>query len=365
MMMRIKELPTLYGKSSKGIIKQWNIRVVVQGDEHVYLETVHGQLDGKKTTSSRKVTGKNIGKVNETTPFDQACMDALSKWKKKQDSNYATSIDEIPENRLPMLAHPYKKYEHKVNRYWLAQAKLNGVRCLAEKTDEYTIIFTSRKGKQFTTLDHLVPNLLEVMRVGEIFDGELYVHGWTFQQIIRRVKKKREDSHKLKYHIYDIADNTRNFIYRYAHLWNALLYTRTNLELVDVTMVFDEEFMFKLHDSYVKEGYEGLILRNPDGLYKFDHRSQDLLKYKEFEDAEYPIVGFFQGEGTEEGCIVFVCDYGKDLFNVRPRGSFEQRKEWFKKGESFIGKELTVRYQELSEDDCPIFPVGIAVRDYE
>jgi DNA ligase-1 len=47
------------------------------------------------------------------------------------------------------------------------------------------------------------------------------------------------------------------------------------------------------------------------------------------------------------------------------KGSIENRIEMFKKAETYVGKEITVRYQELSEDGIPIFPVGLAIRDYE
>ena len=37
----------------------------------------------------------------------------------------------------------------------------------------------------------------------------------------------------------------------------------------------------------------------------------------------------------------------------------------FEKGKSYIGKMLTVKYQELTDDGKPRFPVGINIRDYE
>ena len=52
-------------------------------------------------------------------------------------------------------------------------------------------------------------------------------------------------------------------------------------------------------------------------------------------------------------------------FNARPLGSFEDRKVWYENGKSYIGKMLTVRYQELTNDKIPRFPVGVCIRDYE
>lgn len=60
--------------------------------------------------------------------------------------------------------------------------------------------------------------------------------------------------------------------------------------------------------------------------------------------------------------VQHLCEY---VETGRPRGMWEQRKEWFDNGEAYVGKPLTVRYQELTQDGIPRFPVGIAVRDYE
>ena len=90
------------------------------------------------------------------------------------------------------------------------------------------------------------------------------------------------------------------------------------------------------------------------------------MKYKDFIDEEFVIVGGHEGTGDDIGTVVFDCRTkdGK-IFAVRPRGSRELRREWMTDIEKIIGKELTIRYQNLSEDNVPIFPVGLAIRDYE
>ena len=111
------------------------------------------------------------------------------------------------------------------------------------------------------------------------------------------------------------------------------------------------------------------MCRNLNGKYKLKHRSNDLLKFKNFEDSEFKIVDAKKGTGTEEGAIVFMCEteYGKK-FDVRPRGEIEKRREMFCNKDDYIGKMLTVRYQNtgiMDDDAVPRFPVGIDVRDYE
>jgi len=91
-----------------------------------------------------------------------------------------------------------------------------------------------------------------------------------------------------------------------------------------------------------------------------------LQKYKEFFEDEFKIVGFSKESGNEKNLIVFDCETSdKELFSVRPRGTFDERHEMYKNGNSYIGKFLTVIYQEKTEKNIPRFPVGKNVRDLD
>jgi hypothetical protein len=91
-----------------------------------------------------------------------------------------------------------------------------------------------------------------------------------------------------------------------------------------------------------------------------------LQKFKQFLDDEFSIVDFLEGTGNDAGTVIWVCtNDNNDTFKVRPRGTREQRREWFSDGNNLIGSTLTVRYFELTDDGIPRFPVGIAIRDYE
>ena len=76
----------------------------------------------------------------------------------------------------------------------------------------------------------------------------------------------------------------------------------------------------------------------------------------------------YQGmvEGKAEGQAVLVCQTASGgVFRVRCKGTDEYRRYQWEHQPIFIGAMLTVRYQNLSDDGIPVFPVGIAVRDYE
>ena len=133
------------------------------------------------------------------------------------------------------------------------------------------------------------------------------------------------------------------------------------------TLKVDEEtLIYRYNKLFLDDEYEGTIIRNSDGKYILNHRSPDLQKLKTFVDDEFQIVGFSQGTGTDKGCVIWDCrtDDGQ-VFSVRPRGSVAERQGYFQNGEKFIGSKLTIRYQELTDDGIPRFPVGITIRDYE
>ena len=108
------------------------------------------------------------------------------------------------------------------------------------------------------------------------------------------------------------------------------------------------------------------MVRNLTGAYAIGKRSANLQKVKTFLDGEYPIIGFTDGTGGETGCVIWECSTpDRRTFRVRPRGTQEDRKVLFRNGSNYIGQQLTVRYQELTDDGVPRFPVGIAIRNYE
>ena len=374
-------LPTLYGRSTNGKIKQWNISVLQMGDGTCYIETEHGYETGKKQLDQRFVgEGKNIGRANETTIYEQACSEARSAHSRKKDSGYVEDKNNIPSESdgmfLPMLAHRHDKHSKKINFPCWVQPKLDGVRMIAKK-EGGVVTMWSRKGKVIDIPDKINSQLCDMLSEGQATDGELYVHGWTFQRIISAVKKKRADTDLLEYHIYDSPHPTLTFEERlpqyglsggmafpeYCQSWSII---GKNIKFVR-TQSINSEDEFDAHEQhFVSQGYEGMMVRNQKSLYKYKNRSYDLQKVKRFVDDEYRIIGGKDGSGREAGLVIFKCVTSDGLeFDVRPRGSHEERRAMFKNLENYLEKYLTVRYQELTDDGRPRFPVGIAVRDYE
>ena len=376
--MIVKEWPQLYALASTGKIKCWKIWITDESNK-ICIKTEHGLLGKKQIISSKEIkSGKNLGKKNETTKLEQAISDAQSVFNKKTDEKYTEDPSGIGKEHsdvlLPMLAQKYRQRKKHVKFPCWVQPKLNGVRCIA-KVKDGNVTYWSRKGKEFTTLQHINEDIIKLSRGKDIvFDGELFNPSLSFQDITRRVKKYRPmKTEDIQYWIYDIPVENVKFNERSTELEAMFMdYVGNEREdiktAVNTQTVFaeNEEDIMRYHAKFCELGFEGTIIRNTDGLYKFDHRSNDLLKYKDWLDAEFEIVDCLEGTGLEEGCAVFRCKTKENkTFEVRPRGTRDKRKQWFNDMNNIIGKELTVRYQYLSEDGIPIFPVGIEIRDYE
>jgi hypothetical protein len=379
--------PELRGEAQTGKTKMWSIRVFEQEGLGV-IETMHGYIDGKKQTNQKIISeGKNIGKRNETTPLQQAINEARTAFIKKRESGYtAVGVSDDTDNAcdesaadtvgrgkgitedvpLPMLAFEYSKRGKSIVFPCFAQPKLDGTRCVAIPGKG----LFSRNRKNYPHLEHIIQ---EINRLPPslVLDGELYSDTLTFQEIVGLVKRetlKTDDDVKqlqIKFHVYDIINETP-YTVRYTNLQHIFRKNKFKyLDLVLTERCDSEEHMKELHNSYVERGYEGVMVRNKDGLYKHA-RSIDLQKYKVFEDAEYKIVGYTEGQGLENGCVIWTCitPEGK-TFSVRPTGSREERQELFIEGDKYIGSMLTVKYQELSDDKVPRFPVGRCIRTWE
>lgn len=381
------ELATLYKKSGKKV-QQWRVTVVLPliADGTATVRKIHGQVDGKLQTIDRVVKkGKNEGRANATTPYEQALLEAESAWKKQKDKGYTTDPSGESGIILPMKAQSFKKAGHRMPYPAWCQPKFNGVRCLAfcleAENGEAYMDYRSRGGKSYNgSLAHLSPYLLSVLRPGDILDGEIYAHGVPLQKVASRVKKYyRGESEKLQYWIYDTVK--RGAMYGQRRAWvdgvRRMLNCPELFPEVETVMVGKSSDVDKLHDIWVELGFEGAIVRNSAGHYGINKRTADLQKVKNFIDHEFEIIGGRPAEGTQDGCVIFrvrgeAIDKNGDKtgkvveFDVVPKGTLDLRRAWMNDIDKLIGEKLTVRYFELSEDGCPHGnPVGVCIRDYE
>jgi ATP-dependent DNA ligase len=183
---------------------------------------------------------------------------------------------------------------------------------------------------------------------------------------MKAIKKYRPElSPELLYHVYDIVDDSLTFEERHALIAKLSKKFPKNVVVVVTHECLSEQDVYLNHKSFTKNGYEGTMIRNPEMAYEIGKRSYSLLKLKDFVDAEYKIVDVVDGAGSDVGLAIFELETDDgQRFNCRPEGTQENRADLYKKRKQLLGKFLTVRYQELSKDGIPIFPVGVSVREW-
>ena len=388
-----------YGNSNKVI--QWHISLdqVSQGYNMI---TVYGEQDGKQMTTAKLVSA---GKASRTK-LEQAILETTSKWtNKKEKEMYCEELQEKNSTVRPMLAQTYKPQStgrgYKMPLKCFVQPKLDGLRCLAYIRGG-AVRLESRKGIEFHNLAHIKSKLSGgtfFEKYPDVYlDGELYTKELGFEEICGYCRHKDTNANanananlsKIQYHIYDFylpSQPDLTFTQRTAMIAELCIETPvtrsspTIIHRVHTAHIESKADVLRLHGEYIIEGYEGIMLRDPVGIYEPDKRSRYLQKYKEFLEEEFEIVGYHDGEGQEKGLVVWDCVTPNQQtidaesprmymgaapgrrFSVRPRGTHDQRRELFYEAEGYIGKTITVIFQEYTADGVPRFPVGKAIRD--
>jgi len=247
--------------------------------------------------------------------------------------------------------------------------------------------------KEFKNVDHIIKTLKPLFKQYPYIklDGELYNHELKddFEKIISLVRKTkptfehREEAEKLvQYHVYDkiplFFGNKNNPTYE--ERLDDLIYVNAertydghfidnhHVRLTKTVYIKTLEEAEEWHNKFLDEGYEGSIYRNPKGLYK-GTRSWDLMKFKDFHDAEATIVGYELGKGKRTGTIgkfimqddegvEFGCPPGKGYDYKDLAGMLDNIND-------YIGQRATFTYFQRTQAGSYRHPLYKCIRDYE
>ncbi len=278
------------------------------------------------------------------------------------------------ENIKAMLAHKYN--EDKADYPAFIQPKLDGVRCLFTAKGA-----VSRANNQFMNVQHIEQALKPFFAKNPtaILDGELYNHGLKddFEKIISLVKKRKptdadraEAKELVQYHMYDVASMTiATYVDRNLFLLAEPSFRNSSiLEVTSTRLATDFDDAQKWHAKNLKLGYEGSIYRTPSGKYK-GTRSWDLMKFKDFHDAEAHIIGYEIGKGKREGTLgkFFMQDDDGNKFGCPPGKGYNYKDlaNMLENIHDYIGEYATFTYFERTKAGSYRHPHYKAIRNYE
>lgn len=366
-------LVVLYKLDTKGKIREWSVQVKNIGNTASIIVNT-GVKDGKMIENINIIkSGKNKGKINETTPYQQAINEANGKINKKKDEGYVENITLVSKKMsrpLPMLAHDFKKRGKDIKFPCYAQPKLDGTRTVY---DYKKLKFYSRNNKDYL---HFQDILQELVGINLYLDGEMYTDEIPFEEFVGLSKKKKlsqddiDHLKLLKFHVYDVIVPGLSYKERLELIRGIFKENKfKKIVLVETKKCDDKDMAYKFLEDYTSKGFEGLMLRNYDGLYEVNGRSKNLQKYKFFQDDEYEIIGAKTGIGREAGAVIWLCKtkQGK-TFDVRPKGTIESRRKIYKDFKKYVGKMLTVKFFRFTKEGIPLFPTTLhadlaAIRD--
>lgn len=233
---------------------------------------------------------------------------------------------------------------------WFMSEKLDGVRATWDGKN-----LISRKGNKFAAPKFFTKDFPKTK-----LDGELYTKRGDFEKITSITSKLTPSNEwkELKFYIFDMPDFEENFSIKYEKM-KEISKNSKFIEVISQTRVKNNDEVFKFLDEVVAGGGEGVVVRDPNLIYE-NKRSTKILKIKKFKDAECEVVKINPGKGKFEGLMGSI-DCKMPNSKVFKIGSGFKESE--RKNPPKIGQTITYKYQNLTKNGIPRFPVFLRIRD--
>jgi ATP-dependent DNA ligase len=362
----MKQLPTLFSRTSTGAIQQWSIET--DGNK---FRVTSGQVDGKLVVNEWTVCeGKNLGKTNETSPSKQAESEAKSKWDKKSRMGYTADVKKIDSCMVYVEPMTAKKLVDRVKKIdfkkgVLVQNKFNGHRCTA-RLESGKVVLRTRTGKLYYSVVHINKDLEKFFKVfpdavvdGELFNNELRTKLNEISSLLRQqedvtVEELKKSEELIRFYIYDgygfnddLGEDSDYILRKECIDKNLPKYTKY-CHVVKTDLAHSMEEVDKIYFAYLKDEQEGAIIRIPNSPYEHS-RSANLLKYKPVDSDECIILSVHEGTGNWAGTAKTATVRWKNMeFDATFKGSWELGAERLANPKPWIGTEVTFLYNGLT-----------------
>ena len=297
--------------------------------------------------------------------FGEKSVNSVAKKQKKPE--YSVPVFEV------MLAHDGANHEAKITGKKLVEPKLDGVRVLTVVDYESrTVTQYTRNGKELVNFPHIVKAFednIDNFARSYVFDGEVVSN--SFQDLMTQVHRKSDvqaqDARLMLFDIVPLVEFKRgesvmgqrrrtaflkeNFSKIFADSGCIELVLQKEFDLD----VFTDEIEFKDYNkAMVEQGYEGIMIKDPNGHWE-GKRSTAWLKQKPFIEVSLAVTAVEEGTGRNQGRLgALICegeDDGKTIsVNVGSGLTDAQRKEFWADTEALIGQVVEVRADAVTQN---------------
>ena len=226
------------------------------------------------------------------------------------------------------LAYDSANHESKVSGKKLIEVKLDGVRVLTIVHLDGRVDQFSRNGKELVNFSHIKTQFSAVAKELDeayVFDGE--VMSSSFQDLMTQINRKSNvNAGDAVLHLFDMIP-LRDFVKgvcktpqversRMLKDWmnndgfmlNLVNVTTVGQELVDLDTKAGAARYKEINKQAVAGGYEGVMLKNPLGIYECK-RSVAWLKSKPFIEVSLEVIAIEEGTGKNVGRMgALVCE---------------------------------------------------------
>lgn len=276
---------------------------------------------------------------------------------------------------LPMLAKTYSGNIWKNINYLYGQYKINGLRCIITAYTQNDIFkhvrfrFQSREGIIWNTLENLSDYLLTVIPANIIkdmidgyvaLDGEIYLPGYTINQINHFVKDSNCPENKLlQFWCYDImmeGDQRSRNDYRYGIKSPTSFYNIENhygnierFIVLPSKYITNDNEAIETRNHYINIGFEGLILRNPYTDYQYGRRRANYMeKFKDAAEGDFIILDIYKEKKRDLPILLCKNDINDEKFETRLSTSHIVQQKVLFDYQSYIGRTVHIEYGERS-----------------
>jgi DNA ligase-1 len=287
--------------------------------------------------------------------------------KKQKKPQYSVPVFEV------MLAHDGANHEAKITGKKLVEPKLDGVRVLTVVDYESrTVTQYTRNGKELVNFPHIVKAFednLDNFARSYVFDGE--VVSKSFQSLMTQVHRKSDvEASDARLCLFDViplvefkaGESVMGQRRRSAFLrenFSKIFADSGCIEIIPQKEfdldIFTDEIEFKDYNkSMVEQGFEGILIKDPNGKWE-GKRSTAWLKQKPFIEVSLAVISVEEGTGRNEGRLgALICegeDDGKTIsVNVGSGLTDAQRKEFWIDTEALIGQVVEVRADAITQN---------------